>query len=644
MPVKVAAILLLTALAAHAAPSDPGKVAVDFLEKVRQKNVDLGSDTALSTRTTPHKRRQIAKRLDRLADDLGSEPLEVGTVRLDDDLAAVLVRKAGGFDPGNQDVFPVALVRRNAEWQPAPVPASFENVGTDYALALRKRAEDLENWMLRQQVVDLEKLKSQTAEKMRDRIREKLSASHLRSFDARQIADHFLVACAAGDVPTALGLVGGLGEKLPADWSLRLRSVEAALKNRRDATPAWRPLVAPQVARAVVLVEDDGDSGLFSVAFLDPNGSGSGIERKPPRIQVIHFNLARSADKLWRIDLPTALLSPSPLQDEDEPGANPDAALIEAFPAAWRAAHAATPEATAEAVREAWFGAVNRGDFSAFLATADLSAAPASAAKACERAAREWWKILSREAASLALPLAFNAEQDTAVAICQTFTPRDADKHDLWPVYFTRSAEGWMWQPHATEETRAPHAAWLNAERERLAKAWQEQVLAACPVIAKNAALPAPTEDAARQCVSDLLSASTRGDLIAALGQVCRLDSVRSGSTALRNLGYEITGARDILKPATIAAVYAGKSFTAVAVDSHRSDGTPAFPLYPVVMTASGPRVLVETDLFATANRSRFFLNKDALERLSEATSKDSAADLQSLLDRHQSAVDEASP
>ena len=157
---KAIFILLTAVLPVIGAPTEPGESAIAFLEKVRADSIDLspGTDTALTPQTSRKKRRNIERQLDRMARDLGSGTLELGAVKQDGELAAVIVRKTGGFDPSHLQTFPVALVKRGTEWLAAPVPASFENAGVKYASHLKARLESLENWMLRERVLDLDTL------------------------------------------------------------------------------------------------------------------------------------------------------------------------------------------------------------------------------------------------------------------------------------------------------------------------------------------------------------------------------------------------------------------------------------------------------------------------------------------------------
>jgi len=645
--VKVLTVLLAVTLVAHAAPNDPGRVAIDFLEKVRERKLNLepGGDTALSAQTAERKRRQIAKRLERVARDLGSDALEVGAVKQDDDFAAVLVRKVGGFDPGSMKVFPVALVRRESGWEAAPVPASFENADAGYAIALRNRIEQLENWMLRQQVLDLEKLQADAGRRMRTRIEASLPEAELRQFNVRQVGEKFLSACGTADLPMMLGLIGGLGSKLPADWSIRLRAAERALTAVSKASRPWRLMVAPEVARAMVNDEDDGTRGMISIACLDPAGVGESA----PRIEVIHFELTRSADGLWRLDPPPAFLDESLARanDRDEedvqtPEDHPDSELIREFPAAWSEAHPAAPQPTAELASKAWLDALGGGKFPAFLAISRIDGKPSAAAKACIKAAHVWWTTRKGSSVDLAMPLAFHADETDAAGIYQMFSPRDPDRLDLENLYFKKSADGWLWTPNPSNGTREKQAEWVEAESRRMPDLWQQQVLSQCPVIGNDAALEAPTEEEARKCVESWLAAIQHGDVPAAIRQIARLGGARSSASALQNLGYEITELRGGPGAAAITAVYQGKLWSAVGVRMERNGGKAVFPLYPVVKTPQGPRILVEVSLFATSKRSRDFLNKDALVRLGKETTESAGSELQELLKRHQTAVEGA--
>lgn len=644
--VKVFSVLLAVTLAAHAAPSDPGKVAIDFLEKVRERKVNLepGGDTALSPQTAAGKRRQIAKRLERIARDLGNDPLEVSAVKEDEDFAAVLVRKVGGFDASRLQVFPVALVKRDSEWEVAPVPASFENAGAGYAVALRKRLDQLEDWMLREQVVDLEKLRAQANQRMRARIEANLPESELRGFDARRIANRFLAACGKGDLPSVLGVIGGLDKTLPDDWSVRLKATEKALTAGSAVPRPWRLLAAPEVARVIVHDEDDGKSGIFSVACLDPVGT----EKIPPQIEVVHFQVSKSTDGLWRINLPPSFLhEPAASTDErtDDPFSEnqPDADLIEAFPSAWREAHPAVSQPTGELASKAWLDALGGGDFPAVLALLKLDGSPANAAKACIKAAQFWTAIRDGTSADVAIPLSFQEDETSAAGIYQFFTARDPDRLDLRSLYFEKSKDGWFWSVSPSQEIREKRSAWVDEETKRLPDVWQDLVLSSCPVLRNLDKSAAPTEEEARKCVEAWFSAIDRGDIHAAIAQMARLDGKRSDATALRNLGYEVSASRDQTAPAEISGIYQDSPWTAVGVRTHRDGGKSTAPLYPVVATPTGPRLLIEIDLFAADNRSRSFLNNDALERLRKQTSQAASSKLEDLLKAHQAAM-EATP
>ena len=615
-------------MTAHATPSDPGKTAIDFLEKVRLRQLDLapGADTALSAQTADEKKRQISRRLDRMARDLGDSPLEVGEVKQDDDFAAVLVRKTGDFDPARLQVFPVALVKRGAQWAAAPVPASFENVGAGYAIALRKRIEILESWMLREQVVDLERLRQQSVDRIHQKIGAKLSAETLRGLDLTQIGEKFIAACEQRDLPTILGFLGGLATPLPDDWPARLRAAEKATTGS-PPTPAWRLLTDPQVARVRVCRDASHESSRLYLACLDPTSS---------RIEVLHVDLSRASDGLWQVELPPPFFQLTSEPDET-PQAHADADLRNAFPEHWRKAHPLAPQTTAELIQRALMTGLNEGDPRSILSICMLDQGPEPAAKACVEAAQLWQQLHDPGTLRRAVPLAFKANEAAAVGVFQFVSARDPDRFDPKIFYFQNSPGGWLWTPHPAAATREDLQAWADSEAESWSHKWQQKLLTNSPVINSLHSAPSPAKDAARQCVEAWFDTTRRGDFTAAITLTARLAGPQSGSAMLQNLGFEIIDSQRGKITPQINGIYQGKTWTAVGVEINRGDKS-VYPLYPVIQTDQGPRIVIEIDLFASGNRGREFLNKAAFERLQKFNV--AADELKSLFAQHQANIE----
>jgi hypothetical protein len=192
--VKITSLLIFGLLFTPVCAGDPGTAALDFLGKVRDGQLDLdpGTDTALQEHTTKGKREMIRKSMTRLEKELRGGRLELGEVREDEGFAAVMIRKTGGFDSAEMQIFPVALVKRGEDWLPAPVLASFENAVAAYTVQLKGRLATLENWMMRQRVADLERLVAESSERTRNQIRDSIVGEDLEGDDLGRIADRFL--------------------------------------------------------------------------------------------------------------------------------------------------------------------------------------------------------------------------------------------------------------------------------------------------------------------------------------------------------------------------------------------------------------------------------------------------------------------
>ncbi len=616
-------------------PGDPGAAAIDFLMKVREGKVNLepGGDTALSSQTAEDKRREIARRLARMTNDLRSGTLEVGAVKQDENVAAVLVRKIGGFDPARLQVFPVALVRRGTAWAAAPVPASFENSGLGYAESLRQRLESLETWMLREQVLDLAKLRDQSVERMRTEIRKNLPLEDYRKFTPLEVGNGFLEACENGDSAAMLGYMGGLQESLPHNWPARLRAADNAAAPGKNATHPWRLLTSRQVVRVIVHHENAGDSGLVSVACLDPADSSNG---RIPQLRIVHLDMEKNRDGTWQLNLPGFFLNGEP-QDEEEEFADEelDADLLEAFPKNLREKYPARNVPEARAAFDATMEAMHAPDPAVLLSLIETGEDHTTALRACGRAAHNWWPVQDQTSVRHPLPLAFRESGSSAVGIVQFLSLNEPDRTRLRTFHFRKSESGWLWQAgltsdHAADGSSRELQEWAAGELANWKDRWQQALFPRIVTGAEIAAGPAPTEEQARETVSNWLAASRATDLAAALPLAVCLDDPGSASRALRNLGYEVKTGRLTASAPEIQNIAQGKSWTLVRVRVNREEG-PVFPVYPVIATADGPKIPLEIDLFAEGNRSRAFLNNTSFERAGLLTSAELETELREL-------------
>lgn len=627
-------LLLAVTAAAHAAASDPARAALDFLEKVRTRTVNLepGADTAISSQTAPEKKNQIARHLDRMARDLGTDSLEIGEVKLDENFAAVLVCKTGSFDPGHLQIFPVALVKHGAEWLAAPVPASFENAGAGCAIALKKRLENLEDWMLRGQITELEKLREQAASRMRQRIESQLTENDLRNYDTHQVADAFLTACEKKDASAVLGFIGGLAIPLPDDWSARLTAVNQAMANQASTTSPWRILTAPEILRVPVSEKSAANPDSFSLAYLDP--ASSDTKSSQPQIQTSTFGLTKSKNGLWQINLPahfvTATAAPADDQDVD---------LRNTFATKWSAAHPAKPQASALSARESLTAALKEATLPALLQLTQLPTDPENARYSLTEAARIWWLLHSPAVVCHAIPLGVQVRESQAVAVFQFFSAREPDRLDAQTFYLEKSAAGWLWNPSPSPSLREPFRDWITAETQKWSGKWQQALLAESLIFKNPIESPAPETEQARQCVTHWFEAIHRGDLPTALKLTARLDEIRSGPIVLKNLGYEIASSRQDTSPPEVTRIYSGKIWTAVGMKT-QLQGKPSYPLYPIIQTPQGPRILAEVDLLAADNRGRDFLNRAALQRLDGHATPEAIAELRDLSSQHKADVE----
>jgi hypothetical protein len=420
------------------------------VEKVKEKNLNLepGTDTALSPQTTEGKRKEIARRLERMAGDLNPSSLEIGPVRTDGEIAGVLIRKFHGFNSQKLAVFPVALVKRGVDWLAAPVPASFENAGVGYDQSLRQRLAALETWMLREQATELAHLRAEAGQRMRRKIEEKIAAEALRKLEAREVAGRFVSACERRDEAELLGLMGGLEANPPEDWNVRLNAVEAAFGHKtRGIVRPWRLLAAQEVLRVPLFQDEEEDSAYWVVACLDPKGFPD--EGAMPQVEIVRLNLSKSPSRA--VAGGSAVGLPAGDEDVDFFGEeSADARLLGMFPAKLAVRYPLEPESSAEKACEALHAALGSPNPAAWTRLVQFKGDAEEVCESYGKTAAIWWRANDPAATRAMIPLDFHEQGEIAVSACQFFDSRHPDQFDLQFLYFEKTQMGWLWNPLPT--------------------------------------------------------------------------------------------------------------------------------------------------------------------------------------------------
>ncbi len=652
---KVLCLLLATIAPVLANPLTPDQAALEFLDAVRAGKVKTAPNggTALSVHTNPEKLQRIGRLLERMANDLGSQPLRVGQVKTDDDLAAVMVWKDEGNDPSHMQVFPVAMVKRGEQWLPAPVPGSFENCGVGLHLESRKRMEALEDWMLTQRTLDLAKLRNLCIERMRERITNQIPRSAVAGMSRRQVLERYLNACRNRNADELLGLLGGFSDPLPDYWAELVLSLQKAT-NSKEPSP-WQLLMADGVLRVELDIDEEPllvpdaqgkpmpqqtDEQLITLACLDTEEGVLGKDGLPV-IHLIHLQITKADDGLWRIQPPRFFWES---QDDRWGAADPtlDKQELNAFAAAVRKAYPPRATSNLDDAAKSLTEALEGKRFENVLPLLKIDTEPERGLSAILHAA-QLWNTLHGESSSantassqLLLPLDRMTKDQLAAISCQLYSTRKPDRFTNTLLHLVRDQSSWSWlaDPDATQIEQ--FEAWQTEHSKDWQQKWRDLLVHDVPVLEAVPTSTTPTEAQCRELMNIWFKAMKDGDIRQAISCCTMLKLQDSPTVFLRNLGYEITA--NLRDAASLRfEKYLSDPNWAAACIVQSGGGSESYPMYPIVATPKGPRILLEIDLIAGGDRGRQYLNQTSINRLRNFDAA-TAASLQKLFADHQQA------
>ncbi|WP_193213747.1 hypothetical protein [Luteolibacter marinus] len=631
-----AAVSLALSAAAQAAGS-PGEAALTFLRGLSGENgVFAVGDTAISPEIPADRRADIASRLSRLGRHIRPDDLRVLEEKQDGDLAAVLISQVTDFDSDSVQVHAVGMVKSDNKWLPAPLPSSFNSTGLSFRPGFLERMKGLESWMLNARSQQLVRLKNDIFSLLSDEMKKAKSPDELHEATPEKLALEFLAALKARDLPATLALAGGLESPRPSDWDETFQAVSRLFRSKRIRHPGWRLLAAPEALRAIVLTEQQGDDGYVSIVAIDP---AADFDHRP-QAKAIHLPFARSKAGLWRVVLPVELLAPattgSDRDDEDE--IDPiDANLISSFPEKLAETLGSERKSTPQAAAESMISALRAPTLEPLGRSLDLSGA-ADALETLSRAARLWQTFHYPDEIVSPLLLEVHEFGVDACAIIQEFSARNPEKPSLQALFFKKDDKGWRANRGfsgasalAFVDDSAGAGKWLGTALKEHGDDFSSGVLTRVGGVPADSA---PTEEEARKVVEDWRQAVADRDGARMLALSACFDDHSGSKRALRNTGYELLAGQ----PGEVLGVHRSGRWAAVSMrvpPEEGDDSADSFPLYLVVTTEKGPRVLPELDLFDPLTRSREFLNRRVWDRIDDRLPNGARTELEAIFEKH---------
>lgn len=645
-------ILLLCAWAPSVFASAPGDAALGFLLRLQEDELlvaELVDQTILSPQTGEIRRAAISKRLGRIGRHLRTNQYEFAVVeeKADGEFAAVVLSAISKHDPLEVEVFALAL-RRDEEdtWGVAPVPGSFDNVYLGYDEALEKRVEALEVWMGSARLNQLRVVHLAAVEGFRERMKKAVSPGLLEKADPAKLVSEFVDACVKGNLPAAMVLLGQFeGELSEEDRDLQ-RVMSRGLQGL-DRRNHWRLLTSPDVVRLVVQ-DDPGDDVDADVSLLvfDPSASEA--------VNLVRFVLLRSG-KRWVIELPSSLR----LADEDRltfqralwrERDEDDEELRVQFEKYFEERHEPLRAKSLKEAGKDLEKILEEGSLAEFFGFVHRSEALTdSERRATYRYLGEFWSKIHEDskAASEGELLEVIEHEGAGVLVFHLISTANLERVNLATLLLMKDDSGWAIAPGVTtaanyeklpkkERTSQDEAvAMFVAQKDELSKragaGLVKRFVNAVPAVGSVV-----SQQEATALVKRFRGLLRDGQLLASFECCALLDQEEGAWEALKSLSYEYRGALQAQAPDRELNVNANKTWSAVSLRVDSGSGrAPDYPMYLVVATMEGPRIVVDVGLRLATNKGREVLNRRVWKRIDQQLEEKERALVRTLFEGH---------
>jgi hypothetical protein len=616
------------------------ELAISYLKKIANGDLDITKDTALSSNCSSSRRIKIREHLTfiqlnyfRKNDTFSLELLEQG-----EQFSAVLIRVENTATPLDTRIISVAMAREKDGWKPAPLPNSFTNINYGYDESVEKKIKHLEKWMTTEKTKREIAIREKATSKFQSLLAKNEKELQPNKLDAGTAVLKFIDACQHNNLMKALVSMGAASDALDNPLDDTVNVVSNGLETR-DTNNKWQLLTNSSSIYNIMNIDNKRNE--VAVGFYNPLMRTSS--------QVLYFPIKEKGQKTF------VRLSPS-LEAAVKPNKNQrqrhfhhrrddEQKLIRKIPSVIfkniETKHAKSPEKLVED----FLGATNFKDAVALLPTKELPIPSEDGQIALLESLAFLWQGFN-SVRSLPKPSIKIARDGLlAAAPLEYAQPKKLGAFQTWRLWMIKGDKGWHLIPEKSIAAIVDEKIKLKIKglSEKLAiitknqhKELIKKVLSHVTKIDLVELKEAVTKQEAINLFKLYRSRLRSNDYAAALDCCALLDN-SSDTRTLKNFNYAIRGASDHTKDDLILGVVKSGKWSGVSVRTQsKTSGTHDYPMYLFLNTNNGAKILLDIDLRYPSNKGRSIINKKNWDKIEKNFPNDSLKRVETIFVAHE--------
>jgi len=617
--------------------------ALHYLQLVSDGELNLGDHTALSKHCSPKRRSELETRIKRSRQSRlkANDILSIEAQLTDSAFCAVLVRAENTINPLDTRIHPVALLRKDKLWIPAPLLGSFSNTGYGYDPKAEQSVQALETWMAKQKILR----ESQHRQKALPDIKSKLTNIEQEAgFDkmtTEQATSYFLDQCRSKNTLGILASIGRSSEQEALKLSKSIDLVAKALKLEAKPKNNWHYFTSSSCFTQVI--EADEKSGKVLVGCFNPEESNSSYA--DASYKIFTFQTENRDGKRF-IQLPSTLNHLDSPKESKLGGRQ--GALKKKFASVILQKVTVSKHQTTESVLNDFLSTIKQQNFKEFIRLATLNndyfSNTKNHASILTHIAKYWCSIPKDDNPSyLVSEVALKGK--FAVALLECSQAGASTDHQVEEIWMLKDQDGWHIAPidmipkMLTGSSNNEDVTNINNQltdlRQQIQQQSLETIFAQTARITLPLSLNAVSEEAAITCVDSYREQLRNGDIKASLSQCAMLEGIDK-SEVIKDMQRLIRGAKEHAQDTSILGASANAGWVGVSVRTKsKISELYDYPLYLITNTAKGPRVFINLDLRYPRNSGRKSLNEKSWEQLDHAASPKSLTFLKAIFKEH---------